>query len=133
MAFPPGSPFTCLDALGRDLPSLFKDRDFRAYARTLKLPLWPSTYLGAEYLPLLRLYCLRLGFLASGYVNQVRQIPATRLPANIAIPLCHACRLLGRPPVLSDDGYVLYNWRRLRKDGRIVPETLVDRNSLTSN
>ncbi|MEK4032387.1 hypothetical protein WOA01_05150 [Methylocystis sp. IM2] len=29
-------------------------------------------------------------------------------------------RLLGRPPILSYDGYALYNWKRFRKDGPIA-------------
>jgi indoleamine 2,3-dioxygenase len=33
------------------------------------------------------------------------------------VPLCHACRLLNRPPILSYDGYALYNWRRLEPQG----------------
>jgi indoleamine 2,3-dioxygenase len=36
------------------------------------------------------------------------------------VPLCQACRLLGRPPILSYDGYALYNWRRLDSDGPIA-------------
>ena len=67
-------------------------------------------------LPALRLYYLRLGFLASAYVNQVGDKPATLLPRNIAAPLTKAAMLLDRPPILSYDGYALYNWRRFRKD-----------------
>ena len=60
----------------------------------------------------LRLCYVRLGFLASAYVNQVGQPQATLLPKNIAVPLCSVCRQLGRPPILSYDGYALYNWKR---------------------
>jgi indoleamine 2,3-dioxygenase len=42
------------------------------------------------------------------------------LPANLAIPLCRACKLLNRPPILSYDGYALYNWKRFREDGPIA-------------
>jgi indoleamine 2,3-dioxygenase len=42
------------------------------------------------------------------------------LPANLAAPLYRACRLLKRPPILSYDGYALYNWKRFRKDGPIA-------------
>jgi hypothetical protein len=56
-------------------------------------------------LPELRLYYVRVGFLASAYINQVGEEPATVLPANLADPLCRACRLLRRPPILSYDGY----------------------------
>jgi len=34
------------------------------------------------------------------------------LPRNLAVPLCKACALLRRPPILSYDGYALYNWKR---------------------
>ena len=40
---------------------------------------------------MLRLYYVRLGFLASAYINQVGQEPATVLPRNIAVPLCDVC------------------------------------------
>ena len=70
-------------------------------------------------LPELRLYYVRMGFLASAYINQVGEEPATVLPTNLAAPLCRACRLLKRPPILSYDGYALYNWNRFHKDGAI--------------
>jgi indoleamine 2,3-dioxygenase len=69
-AFPEGSPYAALDEIGRDLPSLLYDRGFRAYARTLDIPKWEAP-LSAETLPQLRLYYVRVGFLASAYVNQV--------------------------------------------------------------
>jgi len=42
------------------------------------------------------------------------------LPANIAIPLCGACELLRRPPILSYDGYALYNWKRFDPEGPVA-------------
>jgi indoleamine 2,3-dioxygenase len=42
------------------------------------------------------------------------------LPANLATPLCRACKLLRRPPILSYDGHALYNWKRFRKDQPIA-------------
>jgi len=66
------------------------------------------------------LYYLRVGFLASAYINQVGQEPSRVLPANLALPLCRACKLLNRPPILSYDGYALYNWKRFHKDGPIA-------------
>ncbi len=119
-AFPSSSELALLDEIGRDLPSLLYDRGFRQFARTLELPPWPTDSVSAEDLPALRLYYVRVGFLASAYVNQVGQPPATILPANIAIPLVRACQLLQRPPILSYDGYALYNWKRFRKDGPIA-------------
>ncbi len=113
-SFAPDSPLTVLDELGRDLPSLLEDVGFREYVKELDIPPWPDTELRPETLPELRLYYVRLGFLASAYVNQVSQARATLLPKNVAVPLGDACRLLGRPPILSYDGYALYNWKRFR-------------------
>jgi indoleamine 2,3-dioxygenase len=103
-AFPSDSEFAALDEIGRDLPSLLHDHGFRQYARALKIPLWPDR-VRPEELPALRLYYVRVGFLASAYVNQVGEPAAQVLPANLAAPLCRACRLLKRPPILSYDGY----------------------------
>ena len=45
---------------------------------------------------------------------------ATLLPRCIAAPLCAACALLQRPPILSYDGYALYNWKRFDRAGPIA-------------
>ena len=118
--FAPGSPFEVLDQLGRDLPSLLEDTGFRRYAQNLVLPEWTERELQASTLPELRLYYLRVGFLASAYINQVGQPKATVLPRSLALPLCRACALLGRPPILSYDGYALYNWKRFDPAGPIA-------------
>lgn len=112
-AFPAGSQWAMLDELGKDLPSLLQDDGFRDSARRLDIPFWDEQKTSAMDQPALRLYYLRLGFLASAYINQIGQPPVTVLAGNIARPLCHACALLGRPPILSYDGYALYNWKRL--------------------
>ena len=117
VAFPPGSPFTALDSLGRDLPSLLHHKGFRALARGLSIPALPPSGIS---LPELRLYYVRLGFLASAYINQVGQEPATVLPRNIALPLCDVCARLSRPPILSYDGYALFNWKRFDPAGPIA-------------
>jgi indoleamine 2,3-dioxygenase len=117
-AFPSGSSYAVLDEIGRDLPSLLYDNDFRAYARGLDIPIWQEP-VTKENLSQLRLYYVRVGFLASAYVNQVGEEPAKVLPRNIAVPLVKAAMLLNRPPILSYDGYALYNWKRFRKDGPI--------------
>ena len=87
---------------------MLHDGHFRSYARTLNIPSWRG---GAddENLPALRLYYLRMGFLASAYINQVGEDICHVLPANIAVPLVQACKLLERPPILSYDGYALYD------------------------
>jgi indoleamine 2,3-dioxygenase len=118
--FPYDSDLSQLDAIGGDLPSLLEDKGFRAYARSLKLPTWPDGAVSAEQLPYLRLYYLRLGFLASAYINQVPLPPESTLPKNIAVPLRNACRLLNRPPILSYDGYALFNWKRFRPNDPIA-------------
>lgn len=109
-----------LDDLGRDLPSLLEDKDARLYLKEFKVPKWPTDTLAPADLPALRLYYVRLGFVASGYINQIGQPPATKLPANIAVPLCHAAKVLDRPPILSYDGYALYNWKRFDPAGPIA-------------
>jgi len=118
--FPHGSPLAVLDEIGHDLPSLLQDRRFRSVARALKIPDWPSDKLDPSAIAELRLYYVRLGFLASAYINQVLEPRATLLPANIAIPLCKACRLLNRPPILSYDGYALFNWKKFDPQGPIA-------------
>src|SRR4051812_17945189 len=118
--FPANSDLTLLDDLGRDLPSLLQDPHFRTFARNLAFPPWPDRPVTPEQLPLLRLYYVRLGFLASAYINQVPLPPESTLPRNIAVPLCHAGRLLNRPPILSYDGYALYNWKRFDPAGPIA-------------
>lgn len=111
-AFPHDSPLAELDELGRDLPSLLLESRFRERARQLVIPAWKEPDDPHESVPQLRLYYVRLGFLASAYINQVGQPPVGILPCNLAIPLCDACQRLSRPPILSYDGYALYNWKR---------------------
>jgi len=118
--FPDDSEFSALDEIGRDLPSLLQDHGFRRYARSLEIPLWPEGRVQANDLPQLRLYYLRVGFLASAYINQVGEEPSRVLPANLAVPLCRACKLLNRPPILSYDGYALYNWKRFQPNQPIA-------------
>ena len=118
--FPDDSEFSALDEIGRDLPSLLQDRGFRRYARSLEIPLWPEGGVQANDLPQLQLYYLRVGFLASAYINQVGEEPSRVLPANLAVPLCRACKLLNRPPILSYDGYALYNWKRFQPNQPIA-------------
>jgi indoleamine 2,3-dioxygenase len=121
--FPPGSPYQLLDAAGAGLPQRLADPDFRAWARSLRIPPWRGAVVGEpvgaqddlpgqDGLRQSHLYYVRIGFLASAYVNQIGQPPVRTLPANLAVPLCGICRALGRPPILSYAGYALYNWYR---------------------
>ena len=111
-SFAAGSELSVLDDIGRDLPSLLEDPSFRQYARELHIPEWPEKHAREETLPELRLYYVRVGFLASAYINQVSQPSVNVLPKNLAVPFCKACAVLRRPPILSYDGYALYNWKR---------------------
>ncbi len=115
--FPSESDLVALDRIGHDLPSLLQDKSFRTWARGLTVPPLPA---GPVSLPELRLYYVRVGFLASAYINQVGLEPATVLPRNIAIPLCEVCSRLDRPPILSYDGYALYNWKRFDPAGPVA-------------
>lgn len=115
--FGDASEFQPLDVLGHDLPSLLMDRGFRSYARGLTLPPLPDRPVPE---PVLTLYYVRLGFLASAYINQVGEEPARVLPRNIAAPLCEVCARLNRPPILSYDGYALANWKRFDPSGPIA-------------
>ena len=78
----------------------------------------PALPQGTVPLDELRLYYVRLGFLASAYVNQVGQEPATACRATLPFP--SATLLTRRPPILSYDGYALYNWKRFDPAGPIA-------------
>jgi indoleamine 2,3-dioxygenase len=100
-AFPHECPLADLDELGHDLPSLLHDSNFRQRAREFIIPRWTEPNDPGETIPYLRLYYVRLGFLASAYINQIGQPPVGILPRNLAVPLCDACQRLGRTPILS--------------------------------
>jgi indoleamine 2,3-dioxygenase len=101
-----------LPALPRESPLAVLDSGFRACARRLEIPAWSEPEDPAAAIPQLRLCYVRLGFLASAYINQVGEPPVNVLPRNLALPLCDVCRRLSRPSILSYDGYALYNWKR---------------------
>ena len=111
-SFPHESPLAVLDEIGHDLPSLLYDSGFREQARQFVIPPWKEPGDPTAVLPQLRLCYVRLGFLASAYINQVGEPPVNILPKNLAVPLSEVCRRLSRPPILSYDGYALYNWKR---------------------
>ena len=82
-AFPASSELALLDEWGRGLPSWLEDPGFRRRARELRIPPFPALALqgGPETaLPLLRLYYVRVGFLASAYINQLEQPTIGVLP-----------------------------------------------------
>jgi indoleamine 2,3-dioxygenase len=119
--FPENSPLRMLDDFCGDLPEKLRQKTFRRKARALKIPAFPYHDLYSEEVArLARLYYVRVGFLASGHVHRVGQKTARSLPENIAQPLCQIAALLNRPPILSYDGYALYNWRRFDKNAPIA-------------
>lgn len=115
----PVSEFTCYPELallnnwGNALPDLLLEGDFRAQAESWNIPEWPSLNIDQSNIAELHLYYVRLGFIVSAYVNQVGQERARCIPSNLAKPFVKVCQLLKRPPILSYDGYALYNWYRL--------------------
>lgn len=52
-------------------------------------------------------------YMASAYVYARYENPATRIPAEIAIPLVRVSQLLDRKPILSYASYCLTNWERM--------------------
>lgn len=120
VAFKKFSELSPLDELGQRLPSLLMEHDFRDYVKGFKVPRWPDVLLNEENIAELRLYYLRLAFVASAYINQQGKKRALQLPRNIAEPLVDACQLLNRPPILSYDAYALYNWFRFDSEKPIA-------------
>ncbi|MHC5542838.1 PrnB family protein, partial [Singulisphaera rosea] len=86
-------------------------------ARSFRIPVLPEGDVSPREL---QLYYVRVAFLASAYIHQVGEETANVLPKNLAIPLCEVCERLGRPPILSYDGYALYNWKRFDPAGPIA-------------
>lgn len=110
--FPRGSPYAVLDEVGLGLPQALLESSFRRQMRNFDIPFWVDS--GSSNDPAaLRLYYLRIGFIASAYIHQIGQQSCHSLPVNLAKPLIHVCERLDRPPILSYDGYALYNWKRL--------------------
>lgn len=118
--FPEGSELALLDQMGASLPEMLEEKSFRRHIEHVLLPFFPQQDSSFEDPGWLRLYYVRMGFIASAYINQVICGAVSELPSNIAVPLYEACRLLDRPPILSYDGYALYNWKKLREDQPIA-------------
>ena len=120
VAFPYGSPLSVLDEIGRDLPSLLQDEHFREHARGLTLPPCPDD----RDAPItcgsfVSTTCASASWPRPTSTRSA-QPPATLLPRNLAVPLCEVCSRLRRPPILSYDGYALYNWKRFDPAGPIA-------------
>jgi indoleamine 2,3-dioxygenase len=117
-AFPAHSSYAMLDTMGAELPKRLAGAGFRSWAESLHIPPWDDVP-DSEATGEAQLYYVRVGFLASAYINQIGQPPVRSLPPNIALPLCSVCDALNRPPILSYAGYALYNWYRLDARGPI--------------
>jgi len=114
--------FAQLDELAAALPELLEANRFRARAEDLAPPA-TSNLQGLSPRTRRRVYTIA-GFLANAYVNQPAGPAVDTIPAGIAVPLYEMASTLGRTPVLSYDGYVLHNWRRIDAHGRMRPHNL---------
>ena len=83
------------------------------------IPKWEDP-ISAETLPQLRLYYVRVGFLASAYVNQVGRGAGYDSPPQPRRTAHSRDETAQTPADPSYDGYALYNWKRFRKDGPIA-------------
>ncbi|MDP3947636.1 MAG: hypothetical protein Q8Q41_03030 [bacterium] len=59
-------------------------------------------------------------FLASAYVHAIDEPEVARIPACLAVPLWLSAWRLGKKPILSYDGYALWNWKRKDPKGPIA-------------
>ena len=108
------SEFAALDTLGHDLPSLLHDRGFRKYAREQRIPATRSGTSPTGAPALLRAPRLPgLGLRQPGRRGAGDVAP--RQPRGP--PLRRLCPVR-RPPILSYDGYALYNWRASTRAAR---------------
>ena len=75
-AFPDGSPYRLLDEVGDALPERLGRDDFRDWVEKLEIPPWGRH--DVSRIPELRLYYVRLGFLASGQQTQGKRQACNR-------------------------------------------------------
>ena len=111
------SEFAPLDELGRDLPSLLQDEHFRAWPADCGFPLCPTV----------TRRCPCSGSTTSGSASWPR--PTSTRSGRSRPRSCRAtspfrsatsAARLDRPPILSYDGYALYNWKRFDPAGPIA-------------
>ncbi|WP_435156527.1 indoleamine 2,3-dioxygenase [Haladaptatus sp. DFWS20] len=111
-----------LDEVGHNLPELLEADRLRPKVRSLSVP--PSDVFDElTDRELARVYTVS-GFVANAYVNKTDATTAKTIPAGVAVPLYESTKRLGATPVLSYDGYVLYNWTRDDPDGDMVPQNV---------
>ena len=113
--FGDASEFAPLDELGRDLPSLLHEPGFRAFARGLRIPPLPDRDPPAAGAAAL----LRPARVPGLGLRQPGRPGAGHASCRATSPCrsADACSRLGRPPILSYDGYALYNWKRFDPAG----------------
>jgi indoleamine 2,3-dioxygenase len=120
---PEAHPFLrTLDDLADSLPERLENDTLRPTVRDLQAP---SVDLFDELSgeELLRVYTVS-GFLANAYVHKLDAPSVDVIPRGIAIPLYESTARLDRTPVLSYDGYVLYNWACLDETREFVPQNV---------
>jgi len=103
------------DQFGRDIPKLLMGTNFRS--RVKALPEFNISKLNGEAE-------IQRAMLILSYIGQSYQwsenVPATVMPANLAIPWHQVGKLVGRPPILSYQSYASDNWRRFDASGPIA-------------
>ncbi|MGA6828069.1 hypothetical protein ACO9S2_10690 [Nitrospira sp. NS4] len=100
-----------LNHLGHELPKLLSARMVRQFIdeQPQLLSSIPATWQDQDYRAAMRI----LSFTGHAYVWEIPDLPATKLPPQLAKPWHEVAHKLGRPPVLSYASYALDNWRRL--------------------
>jgi len=112
---------------GRALPHLLSEEMLRKRFRALiesELPLVNLADAAVEDRETARAVYRTYAFLASAYVHAIGEPEVARLPQNLAVPLWFSAWRLGKRPILSYDGYALWNWRRKEPLGSIEFENL---------
>ncbi|WP_266080887.1 PrnB family protein [Haladaptatus caseinilyticus] len=111
-----------LDELGTSLPKLLETDQLRPRVRGLEAPS-SEFFDGLTDRELARIYTVT-GFLANAYVHKIDANTAKTIPAGVAVPLYESTARLGATPVLSYDGYVLYNWIREDSEHDLLPQNV---------
>lgn len=107
---------------GRALSHLLSEKLLRKHLRKLveqELKLPNLGDLAVEDRETARAVYRTYAFLASGYVHAIGEPEVARLPENLAVPLWLSAWRLGKKPILSYDGYALWNWKRKDPKGPI--------------
>ncbi len=103
-----------LENLSVMLPQMVEDRCVREeVVHQLRLSRFGEEFVGGANDAYAERAMLLYSYLASAYVYARHELPATRIPKEIAIPLRLFSERVGRPPILSYASYCLTNWRRI--------------------